>query len=89
MCACGDTLAWTGGKVAHLQHHMVACNCPEERAVCKRLATTVRSLTYATIKHDRADDVADAVASFWGVGNNGGIDTAPANECAGDERRLS
>ena len=30
-CACGATLEWNKGKVAHLQNHMFACGCADER----------------------------------------------------------
>ena len=83
-CACGATLEWSDGKVAHLQNHMFACGCAEERAVRKRWATAaVRSLTYSTVKHDRAGEVADAVAAYWGIDDNGDIGTACEDERRG------
>ena len=72
ICACGETPEWHGGKVAHLQHRMFACGCPEERATRKRWAAAVRSLAYSTVKHDRAGEIADVVAACWGADNRTG-----------------
>ena len=82
-CACGATLTWEGGKVAHLQNRMFACVCAEERTARARWATAVRSLTKSTVKHDRANEVADAVTACWGAGGNGDIRTAAEDELRG------
>ena len=79
-CACGATLEWEGGRVAHLQNHMFACGCAEEQTALARWAKAVRSLTKSAIKHDRAGEVADAVAACWGTGGNGDISTAAEDE---------
>ena len=52
-CACGATLEWKGGKVAHLQNHMFACGCAEEQTARARWAKAVRSLTKAAVKPSR------------------------------------
>ena len=81
-CACGTTLEWENGKVAHLQNHMYACGCPEERTARARWSTAVRSLTKAAVKHDRVDEVTNAIMACWGADRAGDIATA-----AEDERR--
>ena len=82
-CACGATLTWEGGKVAHLQNHMFACVCAEERTARARWATAVRSLTKPAVKHDRANEVADAVAACWGTDGIGDISTTAEDELRG------
>ena len=79
-CACGKTLEWENGKVAHLQNHMFACGCPEERAARARWATAVRTLTKSAIKHDRVDAVSSAVMACWGADGSGDIATAAEDE---------
>ena len=81
-CACGVTLAWEDGKVAHLQNHMFACVCVEEQTARARWATVVRSLTKSAVKHGRVGEVAEAVMACWGADGTGDISTA-----AEDERR--
>ena len=81
-CACGATLEWNDGKVAHLQNHTFACGCAEERTARKRWAKAVRSLAQSAVTHGRAGEVADAVAACWGIDDNGDIGTA-----VGDEQR--
>ena len=82
-CACGATLTWEGGKVAHLQNRMCVCVCAEERTVRVRWATAVRTLAKSAVKHDRAGEVADAVAACWGADGNGGVSTAAEDELRG------
>ena len=82
-CACGATLEWNDGNVAHLQNRMFAGGCAEERAACKRWATVARPLAYCTAKHDRADEVVDAVTACWGIDDNGDICTAFEDERRG------
>ena len=79
-CACGAALAWEGGKVAHLQNHMFACVCPEERTARARWATAVRTLTKSAVKHGRVDEVADAVMACWGADGTGDIGTTAAED---------
>ena len=79
-CACGKNLEWVNGKVAHLQNHMFACGCSEERGARTRWATAIRTLTKSAVKHDRADEVANAVMACWGVGGIGDIATAAEDE---------
>ena len=76
-CACGTTLEWENGKVAHLQNHMYACGCPEERKARARWAMAVRSLTKSAVKHDRVDEVTNAIMACWGADHTGDIATAP------------
>ena len=75
-CACGATLEWEDGKVAHLQNHMFACGCSEERTARARWATAVRTLTKAAVKHGRVDEVANAIMACWGADGTGDIATA-------------
>ena len=86
-CAGGDTLEWEDGKVAHLQNHIFACGCSEERTARTRWATAVRTLTKAAIKHGRVDEVANAVMACWGADGTGGIATAAEDERRGWNRR--
>ena len=48
-----------------------------------RWAAAVRSLTKSAVKHDRAGEVADAVAACWGADGNGGVSTAAEDELRG------
>ena len=69
--------------MAHLQNRMFACVCAEERTARARWATAVRSLTKSTVKHDRANEVADAVTACWGADGNGDTRTAAEDELRG------
>ena len=70
--------------MAHLQNHMFACMCTEEWTARVRWATAVRSLTKSAVKHDRANEVADAVAACcWGADGIGDISTAAEDELRG------
>ena len=82
-CACGATLEWEDGKVAHLQNHMFACGCSEERTARTRWATAVRTLTKSAVKHGRVDEVANAVTACWGADGTGNIATAADDERQG------
>ena len=59
------------------------CGCAKERTTHKRWAKAVRSLAQSAVKHDRADEVADAVAACWGIDDNGDIGTAGEDELRG------
>jgi hypothetical protein len=82
-CACGATLEWEDGKVAHLQNHMFACGCTEERTARTRWSAAVRALTRAAVKHDRVDEVANAIMACWGADGTGDIATAAQDERQG------
>ena len=77
---CGRTFEWVNGKVAHLQNHMFACGCSEERVARTRWATAIRTLTKSAVKHDRADEVSNAVMAFWGAEGIGDIAIAAEDE---------
>ena len=79
VCACGDTLEWKDGKAAHLQNHMFACGCSEERTARTRWATAVRTLTKSAVKHGRVDEVANTVMACWGADGTGDISDKDGN----------
>ena len=69
--------------MAHLQNHMFACVCAEERTARACWATAVRSLTKSAVKHGRVNEVAEAAVACWGADGTGDISTAAEDELRG------